>query len=388
MTLSYYDPKLLNFIYELTKLKKLMSYKEIAKNIKLESGSISPKTVERWFKFLKQKYPVKGSRTNEKFSYFPSFFNEKLGLVVTIVICEEPKEDLKNFPLQYYQFYTAWLYDTKLNKGVRINTHLVPIKHLNKFKEKWKNLKNKKIIKNYKIYTAHKGFEFYSPWHKTIDKNGVFHPEKNDEKEIDKQIKEFEDYLHNLPSFRMIKEIKKNPFIIPVLFEYHYENYSSLDVWKRIKKSLGSNTWVYIKKKKKYTEGVGVKRIQQTIKDIYKFSLFHKMRLTYLPIELNNFFVYNVLKFKSTKDMLKKVKELVANSIQINIFPMENNQLFIVSLLNNKSLKNFFNVIENIDVKRILFLQHEKSLSLLTAKKYKRFGYNKLLNPQTFEWKD
>jgi hypothetical protein len=365
-----------------------MSHKCISNKVKLEGKKISSRTIQRWFNFLKQRYPHPKSKTHEKFNFYPTFFYEKLGLTPLYVISEKPSlKLLRKFPLQYYQDYIAWLYDFHLRDSVLLNGYLVPNNYLKKFEKAWDKIKEEGVISNYEIYPTNKGFNIYSSWHKTIDNQGLFHPEKNIRKEIETQIQEFKDYLKNLPKFEMIPEVNRNPLIIPTLFEYRYECKSSYQVWQAIKTNLGEKVWKYITKKKEPTDWIGIKKVQGAIKDIHKFKLFHKMRVDYMPIELNhNFFIYLILKFKNKKETVDNIRRFSMQSIYLNILPQKNNQIFLIALINNKSLEKFFNILKTIDVKRMLFLQHERSLPLLTTDRYKKFNYSKLFDPKKKQW--
>lgn len=382
-------------MYQLTKLKRFTSYRKIADEISLEdeqnpqnNNKLSPKTVQRWFNFLKQKYCHPKSKTHDKFDYFPTFFYEKLGLCPLYVISEKPNTKLlKLSSLQRYQDYAAWLYDINLRSRVLLNGYLVPIQYFKKFEQEWVKIKKHGIVKNYKFYITNKGFNIYSPWHKVIDKNGIFHPEKNDEEEINQQVSLFQEYINNLPEVRMIPQIKENPLIIPTLFEHYHEYLSSSQVWQALKTKLGEEVWCYIRKKKKQSDGVGIKKVQQTIKDVYNFNLLHQMRVVYMPLELeHNFFIYLILKFKNKKDIIKNIKEFAMNSIYISVYPKQNNKVFLIALINNKSLGRVFSLLENIEVIRMLYLEHEKSLPLLTEKKYKKFNYAKLFDVKSLKW--
>jgi len=215
----------------------------------------------------------------------------------------------------------------------------------------------------------------------------MFHPEKNEEEEIEDQVEKFGNYLDNLPEFKMIPEIKKNPLVVPVLFEYNREHYSSIKVWHGIKNNLGKNVWDYIRKFKKQTDGVGIKKIQEVMNEINRHKLFSKTRIVYMPLELNhNFFIYTILKYKNKKDLLDVIKKISMNSVHINIYPIEDNKIFVIALLGGKSLSNFLTILEEIEVERTLFLQHNKSLPLLTNKKIKKIDYRTMFDPKNLRW--
>jgi len=388
MTLSNYDPKLLNFLYELTKQKRCMSYREIANEITLGTGKVSPKTVERWFKFLKRPYNHPRSLSKDRFDYFPKFFYEKLGLRYVYAILENPNiRILKEHPFCKYQNYALWLFDQTLRESVLAIAYPIPIEHVSEFKQSWQRMKEQGFIKNYKIYPMYSSFMIYSPWHKVIDKHGIFHPEKNDENEIDKQIQNFEYYLNDLPKIELIPEIKKNPLIIPSLFEYHFKSWSSQKVWNEIKSKLKDKSWNYILKKKKETDGVGIKKVQEATHNIHKFNLFSQMKVVYLPLQLNSLFFFIILKFKNKIEIIKTIKKLAMISIQLSIYPQKGNKIFLILSTSHKGIQRFFSILDDINVERISISQHEKSLPLLTSEKITKFDYAKLFDIHSLKWK-
>lgn len=382
MTIGIYDYNLLNFLHELTKLDRFMSYKDLSKAIVLENGKkISPKTIERWFNFLKAEYNHPKSKTKEKFNFYPAFFHEKLGLTLVWIISE--KHNPKILDMLPFQFYIAWLFDPKINESVLLTCYLVPIIYLERFKQEWKKMKRQGLVKNYKFYVTYKGFTIYSPWHKVIDEEGMFHPENNVEEEINRQVRKFGYYLNDLPKIEIMNPIKKNPLIVPVLFEHQYQYWTSPKIWSRMKEKLGKRIYDYVSRNKVTSDAVGIKKVQQTLKEIYHKDIIQQMRIVYMPLELkNNFFVYLILESKDKKNITDIIQGLTMKSVYINIYPMHRNRFFIVALTNHAILNN----LDLLKGKEIYFLQHEKSLPLLTTQKYKKHDYFDHFNPKTVAW--
>lgn len=383
MTLKIYDKNLLNFMYELTKLDKFYSSYALSKKITLEGGrKVTPRTIQKWFKFLREPWEFQGKKI-DKFSYFPTFFYEKLGLQRVFVFLEFKKKkiNLKDLfkEIPYYD-YVTWLHDLNKNKEILLISYLIPKENLEKFKEK---LKRHKAITNYIIYFSSKPFIIYSPWYKVIDNNGLFQPELNSQIEIEKQLKLFGYYIDNLSVVEPIQQIKKNPLIIPTLFEYVKENWTSPKVWQTIREKLGKDVWLYIRKRKKLTDSVGIKRIQQSINLIHRHELFHQIRITYLPTELkNNFFIYLLLKFNNKNKLFSIISKIALNSIFMNNYILRNNKILVVALVNCDSFQSILDV---KGIEKIFLLKHKKSLPLILDS-YK-FQYHKLFDPEKCCWK-
>lgn len=382
MTLKLYDKKLLNFMYELTKLDKFYSPYALSKKITLEGGrKVTPRTIQKWFKFLREPWEFQGKKI-DKFSYYPTFFYEKLGLQRVFVFFEiRKKVSLKKLfkEIPYYD-YVTWLHDLNKNKEILLVSYLIPKESLEKFKEK---LRKTKIL-IYPFFYSTSPFKIHSPWHKVIDHNGIFHPELNDENEIERQLYGLGYYLNNLPESEMVSQIKRNLLVIPTVFEHTRENWSSLKVWQTIKEKLRKDVWLYVKKKRKQTDAVGIKKTQLSLNGLEKYALLNQIRADYLPVELNhNFFVYLILKYRNEKELLEKIKSISINSIITKNYLSKNkNEILITALVNSNS---FQNILDIKDIEKIFLLKHKKSLPLILDS-YK-FQYHKLFDPEKCCWK-
>ena len=68
--LDYYHPKILEFLYELSKLDRYYSDRELSRRIRIQGEIVTSKTIRRWFDFLH----------STCFDYHPYIEIEKLGL--------------------------------------------------------------------------------------------------------------------------------------------------------------------------------------------------------------------------------------------------------------------------------------------------------------------
>ncbi len=357
-----FHPKLLAFMYELTKLKHFETVHGISKKISIEYKNkkikLTPKTIQKWFNLLSQKIEFHGKQL-VKFSYFPTFFYEKFGLR-RVFFFHEINSNITKFLNNVWIDYACWLYDVQKLKYVLMTAHLLP-----------KTLNAKELSNNY--IETFKGFFFCSPLHKIIDASGYFCPEKNDEEIITDKCKEFEEFVRNLPKIEINHYIRYNPLIIPVVFEYTKECFSSRKVWFELKSKLGSSVWQYIRKKKKESDWVGIKKVQQALADIYAANIFHQVKIEYLPLEKTNFCVYGLCKKTC-------IKEIMLNSVVATFYPLrKQDKLFFVSLTNNEGLTNIF----NCKLTSLFFLDHAKSIELMLAT-YK-FDY-RLFDPVRCRW--
>jgi len=386
MTLHEFHPKLLNFLYELTKLDGLKSSTKIANEIRLENGEkVTPKTVRNWFTYLNQPYQYKNHYLERKLSYFPVISRPKMGLRSTYVIYEDPSPQVINmFP---FQEYVAWLYDPKLSKNVLIAQYTLTEEKIKEFEKVLIKLKNMGLFANFSTHTNRTLVRTYSPLHKVLDKNGIFHHDKNDSNELDKQINEFKNRIFNVDTTEMSNAVKNNLFTIPVLNEYNYEHWTSRNVWFAIKEKLGDNVWNYIRKAKRKTDGVGINKVQNVLSNMKKNELLLFMNVVYMPMEIkNNFFIYSFIKFNNKDELIKYIKTMAMNSIFQNIYIKSKNRALIIALVNSESLQNLFNMDVGVKIEKLYFLNYQKSGELITTTKFNKFDYSMFFDPVNKRW--
>lgn len=384
MTLTDYDPKLLNFLYELTKLNAPLSSDEIANRITLENNqTISPRTVRNWFYYLREPYCYLNKKIDRKFTYFPTFYREKMGLRVFFIFYYNPSEKLVG--LIPYQEYCVWLFDSFTRKHILFITYAIPQENTPDFYFLLEKLKQTELCSSYKIFETNTSHRIYSPWHKVIDKNGQFHPKNNDLSELKKQVTPIHNWLKEGIEVEMVNKIKNNPLFLPILVECYFEYWSSIKIWKTMKNKLGADIWHYLKNRRRKTDGVGIKKVQQLIKLIPSLNIFNEMRVTYLPIEFNqNFFIYCVVNLKNN-DLISTLLTISINSVYVSVYPCKK-ELFLILLVNKESLQEIFEVFQDITVKELLFLRHFKSLNYLLQRRYFKLDYYKLYDPQRNTW--
>lgn len=385
MTLHNYHPKILEFLYQLTKLDRFMSYREIANHITISGKKVNPKTIQKYFKFLKRPYNHPKSITKNKFDYYPSPVYEKLGLMELCVLSEGVK--FNEMPILSNKNYIGWLYNPRYNKHTLITKYLIPPKKLGKFEIIFNKLKYKSVISDFKFYLAHSGFTIYSKFDKTIDKSGNFIYENNDYDEINNQIFNFKTYLKSIEEVNILDKIKKNPLIIPVLFEYQYEFYSSIDVWNKLKLKLNNDVWLYFRKFKRKSDFIGIKKVQNTLSDIKNLNLYNQIRVIYVPLEVEkNFIIYAFIDFKNKENLLKNIKEFALHCILLRISPIDKNKALIAAVINNETLQIIFSLLEKLKIEKFYFLDYNKSFEVFTDKKYYKFDYSKLFDPKKLKW--
>ncbi|QQG39094.1 MAG: hypothetical protein HYS32_01390 [Candidatus Woesearchaeota archaeon] len=386
MTLTLFDKKLLTFLYELSQSNKYKSPREISKTIRLENKEkISEKTVNNWFDYLTQSYNHGDVHIFNKLAYFPLPLFEKLGLVRVSVFLKNPKLEFFN----YFNFRdnVLWFYDASKGENILFVSFLLPREMLSEFKSKLKTLENKNIIGIYDVQEYYTQYAINSPWHLVVDRQGIFHPERNSEQIINKQIKTFEEYLGNLPNKTSIHLLHHSPLVVPTLFEYYKQHITSVEAWKEIKSKLGDKVWSYISKIGKKDDNTGIKRVQQAMNEINNSDLFNQVKVNYAPLEFNNFWIYIPVKFRDKKAFLNCVKDISLNSLSTYASPSyKNNEALIMALINHYTLQNIFDILARNEVidSKVFFLLHGKSADLIV--KHLDFPYNELYDPKNLKW--
>ncbi|MCD6547497.1 MAG: hypothetical protein J7K22_03015 [Nanoarchaeota archaeon] len=377
MTIQYFDRRLLEFIYHLTKEQRYMNSIEISKYLKQKGVNVSDRTVRRWFTRLEK----------AGFQYFPFPKYDVLGLQWVIVLVYGVKDE---------SIFDIIPYDMYISKGAGFSDHnleyicsyVIPQDSYNKFVKFWEFAKQKKLIKDFKILKINRATFLFSPFHKIV-KDGII--KFDSQFKLDncflnllKEEKKFNNDIHPL--------IKKNPIVLPILLEYYRRHVSSYDVWNMIKQKLGDSVWdSYLKKyRRKASDGKGqyiVQRFLSIIRDNQDF--IEQVRVIYDPFYKvhNVLLLYIVVQLK--KDMLEDfIKQIAKMSVHLNIYHSENDTYMIYSVTSVQMLYPILKLAnEYSKAKPILFINDfEASKKFWTEERFS-LDYAKLFDPINVKWK-
>ena len=309
MTLSMFHPKLMRFLYEITKQEKYLSYVGISKTIIINNKKLTPQTVYSWLSFLKK----------NGFSYYPTIAYEKIGLSVLWVFTNI--KDINK--LKYKQFINNMfkIYSNDYNFVIE---YLIPKDIINYFKNTIDDL----------FIEVNTPLFLYSKFDKCVDINGNLNFENNTIDEIN--IFRLKDYIFNIKSNTLdINLLKRNPLIVPIIFEYR-NNFSSVNVWNSMKQKLKDSLWKYIKRKKEIDDNIGIKKVQKTIRNIN--GHLHQVVVDYKP-----FYKKSILMFGICKP--NDIEMIIKNSLFVKFYYNNRNNIFI-SLTNSNGMYTFY---KNID---------------------------------------
>ncbi len=358
-----FHPKILEFLYKLSRLDKYYSDRELAKRIKIQGNQVTSKTIRRWFDFLH----------TTCFDYHPYIHIEKLGLQVLYLF----------YPLTeglIESNYTSYLNISISLKNMEKNiTHGFWIPH-----DIGKEVLDKKKFQNYNFF--HSKEALVGPLHKMFDKKGNIMPLKELDFQQEQDIKKLLYNLKHPVKPYMIKEVKNNPLIIPVAFEYDKEHWSSVEVWNQILNKLGEEAWKYFRKIKKKTKYVAIKRIQLTLKELSSLGLIKFMNVNYAPLEERNHYVwiYASINNETMKYILEELS-LISPFIYIYSSVEDHKYLFTILIPNyllDYVLSLFIDNSEIIDV----YLVDYNSSQPLWNRDWLKFSYHKNFDPDKREW--
>ena len=318
MAYSMYSKDILKLIYHLTTNQKMMTPSEVEKHTKDKFLDVSSRTLLRWFKYLKEQ-----EANDYSFDYYPYINFNAFGLISVIVIFSEPISEavLKIIP----HLQGSFVGRNNLFKKQYLASYLIPPEKLEDFELILKKIKSKKLVKEYFLLKADKVTNIYSPFHEIFDENG----ELNFNKSIDNTY-----FIENIKvkkrEIKMLDFIKKEPFIIPIVFEQFRESFSSQRVWIEIYKHLKENAWKFIgnsKIKYKQNPDQAIKYIQTLNKKLQnRFNdIFDQVRVYYKPFfsQKNNLSAYIKLKLNSNNiEELRKLSDKIScHAIETIIYP-------------------------------------------------------------------
>jgi hypothetical protein len=387
MVLHEFSPQLLNFLFELTKLPGPKSTAEVASLVRLEGGRrLSSKTVRNWFNYLREPYHYRGYHLERKLSYFPSILMNKLGLTSVYVFYERASPSLLTlFPMR---FFVGRLYDTHSNERVLAVAYIVPVEHLSEFASLLGKVKEAGLSSRFTCYATSPNFKMNSPWHKTVDGNGTFHPEHTDPDEVNRQVGRLQTFLEVEGEPRLSPAIKENPLIIPVIAEYLYELRSSVQVWKAIKTKLGDAVWAYLRHSKRRSDTLGVKRVQALVRNLQHYGLVNQMRVVYFPFEIGrNLMVWMFGSYGDKSRLSEMARTMLVNSMSTQVSLIGDGKAFFATLVDAQSLQNLFEPFSSASVERLFLFDYSDSVDLVTTTRYSIFDYAGYFDPESCAWR-
>ncbi|MCD6590150.1 hypothetical protein J7K74_03125 [Candidatus Woesearchaeota archaeon] len=360
--LDYYHPKILEFLYELSKLDRYYSDRELSRRIRIQGEIVTSKTIRRWFDFLH----------STCFDYHPYIEIERLGLEL------------------FYAFYPLkkGVIDSPYSTYLNVSISLKSLKRVIT-QAYWIPVGNKDLMSGIlpMVQSFYSKEVIVGPLHRMIDRNGNIRVLDKLSMEQLESVKRVLSNLNRIEEPKMIKAVKRNPLIIPVAFEYDKEHWSSIEVWRQIYDKLGENAWKYFRKIKKKSKHVAIKHIQLTLRDFSELGLIKFMNINYAPLEARNhyFWVY----FSTDRDSLRfLLEELSLLAPFIYLYQGHEKGKYLLNLMiPNYLLDRVLGLfLDNSSIIDAWLVDYDSSRPLWN-REWLKFSYHQAFNPEMVEWK-
>jgi len=379
---------LLYLLHFLSKQPKVMDSYEVSRKMRLPDGRrVSDRSVREWFKELQRGC----------FDYYPAIRFESLGLVPTVVLLGEPRDVrfLRTIP---YCDFLSHNFDPARWKEVMLLRYLVPSEHLKDFRQLWARFQKRGLIGGCDVLSLSTPVSIYSPHHKVVERDGGLNFSSVKVADYDYFFGLLESRTRSHVQARIHPEIRKNPFIVPVLFEYVREHWSSRQVWHSIKAKLGDAVWDYIRRARKRTDGVGVSRVQKAVKTIaakHYDDFFQQVRVEYDPFYFGqNFLTFLIADFEDRERLIQFAKHLAQRSLVTYVHLNHNrhsNKTMFHFLTNHLELRKLLSGAVRQYSKpsgsnRILWKDEEKTKTVWRRELVK-IDYARLFDPRECQWK-
>lgn len=223
--MQLYDPPLLQLLSFLTRKQAWLLPRDIARGFRLEGEAITPRTVQRWFAFL---------RAHGGFVYYPYPKANVLGLQDVLVRVHGVRNPTVFGVLPYAASFNV---DVGMGDGRQFvsQSYWVPGPALRAFEEYWEAARDLGLLERVEILRSKNSHTIYSPFHQTITADGraeIRGPVDNSyfAALLRRNLKDrFEVRLH--------EKIAASPLVIPIVVEHIWRHYSSQHVWKAIQES-------------------------------------------------------------------------------------------------------------------------------------------------------
>jgi hypothetical protein len=286
-------------------------------------------------------------------------------------------------------------------------TYLIPKGCAGQFRKFWSIALQRGLISYYRLFESRCPVYFYSPFHELVGDDGRMNFPEN----YDAKHQFFQDLLKRLleegAEVSMHDRIRKNPFIIPLVFEYFREHWSSHRVWKSMKRKLGDDIWKYIKDPKAgrgHKDGAGIRFVQRTTRELCDNfdEFFSQMRVVYYPLYSNESSIFYLFLKLKRRDAIYELAEVISDhSLSMAVYPpmgkKSKNVMFYVLTNKPMSMEIMGNLIQPYldkawDNKIILedfkgSLKYWRRNSEFWTKHNMKAVYHKLFDPTTCTWK-
>jgi len=379
---------LLYLLHFLSRQPRVMDSYEVSRKMRLPDGRrVSDRSVREWFKELQ-----KGC-----FDYYPAIRFESLGLVPTVVLLDEPR-DVRLWRGIPYCDFLSYNFDPARWKEVMLLRYLVPAEHLKDFRQLWERFHRKGLVSGCDVLSLSTPVSIYSPHHKVVARDGRLDFSSVNASDYDYFFGLLESRVWSHAPARIHPEIRKNPFIVPVLFEYVREHWSSRQVWQSIKAKLGDAVWDYIRRTRKRTDGVGISRVQKAVRTIatkHYDDFFQQVRVEYDPFYFGqNFLTFLIADFEDRESLVRFAKHLAQRSlvtyVHLNHNPRSNKTMFHF-LTNHLELRKLLSgavrqYTRSSRSNRILWKDEEKT-KLVWRRELVKIDYARLFDPKECRWK-
>jgi hypothetical protein len=318
-------------------------------------------------------------------SYYPSHFRRKVGLSTIVVFYYKPTQKLELlFPTRTY---VGYLYDPASKSRVLTVEYAIPTDCIEEFLVLLDEVVSSQLASGYDYYIGSSSFRMFSPIHQVIDSNGYHDPEGFSTEIQEEIMSDYKSFTKENEDAAVHRYFKQNPLLVPVLNEYRFELKSSHSVWWTIKSKLGKGVWDYLPEIKKRTDGIGIRRIQETISKAQEYGITSQMRVVYLPIELGRVLtLYLILKVSNEHEQFEIVNFLLSLSIYINAYKLGDNKLLIKYLGGTEAIDVLLKELNDYEVERFFIFDFLNSGELVTTAHFNRPTYHKVFDPKDCSW--
>jgi len=221
--LQLYDPPLLQLLSYLTRRQAWLLPRDIAAGFRLEGKALTPRTVQRWFAFL---------RAHGGFVYYPYPKANLLGLQDVLVRVHGARNPAIFGVLPFASSFNV---EVGLGDGRSFvsQSYWVPGPALRAFEEYWETARDLGLLERVDLLRSRNTHTIFSPFHEVITADGraeVRQPVDNAyfASLIRRNLKEkFEVRLH--------ERIAASPLVIPIVIEHIWGHYSSQHVMDAIR---------------------------------------------------------------------------------------------------------------------------------------------------------
>ena len=253
-----FAPRILKLLTFLSRKQAWLSPPEIAKSFRLDGGTVSDRTLYRWFSFFEEEVGL---------AYFPYPRMNLLGLANVHVRIRGARSPAVLSTVPWGHSY--WVEIGLDGQPFVSQGYWIPGNELKSFQEYWKTAKDLGMVQTANVIQVRNPNFLYSPFDEVIREDGnVDIPDSVDNEYFGELLGR---HIREKYEIRIGERIATSPLVVPLVLEHLWRHCSSRHVWQAIRTKGDVDTMKYARnylRKSVKKKGAALKILHRQWRDL------------------------------------------------------------------------------------------------------------------------